>query len=265
MIRVRRALPRLVLFLAVAMGSTGCVSSHGNDTLTFDGRRYVLEVFLDDAHASRMRVEPIGTASQAEPQWVTDRTVYRVVGIDPSQIVLMRVDPTRWDTAESGSEAPALAAFATADSDLTQPEVSERLAGALPPPAPDRVAALAAAEARWASRGSVTYRFTIALTWLVAPEWSGPFTFFVREGKPYEVFRGKDPLSLEDKTLTEVPRTVPELFADASRLIGSDGFDIRFDEELGYPVELKVDVNRAAIDDEGGWLVTNLEVVSAVP
>jgi hypothetical protein len=34
---------------------------------------------------------------------------------------------------------------------------------------------------------------------------------------------------------------------------------------LGYPVELKIDVDEDAIDDEGGWQVIDLEVVSAVP
>jgi hypothetical protein len=34
---------------------------------------------------------------------------------------------------------------------------------------------------------------------------------------------------------------------------------------LGYPVELKIDVDEDAVEDEGGWQVIDLEVVSAVP
>jgi len=260
-VAVRRALPRLALVASLLIGIAGCVTSHGNDTLTFEGRRYVLKVFLDDAQADRMRVRPYGEASEADPPWLTDRTVYRAGDIDPSQIVLVAVDSTGWDASESGSAAPAMAAFSNVDSDLTQPQVSELLAGTLRSPAPDRLAALAAAEARWESNGSETYRFTVTLTW-AAPESSGPFTFFVRDGEAYEAYHGKEPLLLEDKTLLEVPRTVPELFAEVRRLASADGFDVQFDDRLGFPVELRVHVDTG---DKGGWLVTDFDVVSAVP
>jgi hypothetical protein len=41
--------------------------------------------------------------------------------------------------------------------------------------------------------------------------------------------------------------------------------EARLTKALRYPVELKVDVDQDAIDEEGGWQVIDPEVVSAVP
>jgi len=247
----------LIVFLVACS-----VSTHANEGVVFEGRPYELRLYIEDAQAAPVTIEPIGRASAVGPPWVTDRTVYRYGAVEPGQVIVLVVDPTRWNPTELGSAAPALAAFSI---DLSSPEVAALVAGAAPSAQPDRLAALAAAEALWRAEGPSAYRFTITLSWFIPPERRGPFTFFVRDGKVAEAWRGKAQLSLDDPEIGQAPHTVPELFAAIRELAGAAKLEVRFDPAYGFPAKLEADVMANAIDDEGGFVVTDFEAVTAAP
>lgn len=53
-------------------------------------------------------------------------------------------------------------------------------------------------------------------------------------------------------------RTIPDLFTEVRNALGADELSVSYHPTLGYPTQLSVDYDRQAVDDEGGFTVTDL-------
>lgn len=114
------------------------------------------------------------------------------------------------------------------------------------------------ARARWAVAGPDDYRFTVGRICFCPPALSGPFEVVVRDGRVASVTRDGQPVGPDAPALPTVEGmfdAVTEAYASSA-----DEVRVRYDERLGYPVEIYVDEDFQAADEETGYTVSALVV-----
>ena len=135
------------------------------------------------------------------------------------------------------------------------------LTGCIADPSEANQARLNAAVARWGANGSPNYQFQ--LHWLCGeclPEWSHALQVRVQGGQVTEVLdlTAGIPIPKDSRALS-----IPELFSYLQSALDQHAYRlvVEYHSALGYPVSMAVDYNAAAVDDEGGFEVTNLVVL----
>jgi hypothetical protein len=114
------------------------------------------------------------------------------------------------------------------------------------------------ARALWASAGGDDYAYTISRSCFCPPESTGPFEVTVRDGR---IARATRAGSAVDAGQLALP-TVEELFdqiAEAQRT-GAAEVRVSYDDRLGYPAEIWIDVDRMMADEEVGYTVSEVVV-----
>jgi hypothetical protein len=108
---------------------------------------------------------------------------------------------------------------------------------------------------QWDEAKPPSYQFTVARVCFCPVEFSQPRVVTVRDGQPVSV----EPAPLAEG---DVPRTMDELFDVIEQAIGeADAVNVEYDDELGYPVRVDVDVIEEAIDDEQTYEVSAFQSV----
>ena len=118
-------------------------------------------------------------------------------------------------------------------------------------------AELRAARARWERQGAADYAYTVRRTCFCGPDVAGPVRVEVRGGRTVSVspFEGRPLFPGAFDRLD----TVEEMFASVQDAIDAGPYllDARYDPARGYPVSVAVDYERNAVDDEGGFVVSD--------
>lgn len=122
-------------------------------------------------------------------------------------------------------------------------------------------AELRAARARWEAGGAADYAYTVRRVCFCGPEVVGPVRVEVRGGRTVSVspLEGRTPAPGAFDRLD----TVEEMFASVQDAIDADPYllDARYDPARGHPVSVAVDYDRRAVDEEGGFAVTDFVVL----
>ena len=115
--------------------------------------------------------------------------------------------------------------------------------------------------AKWESAGVDTYRFTLSwMSMLVA----GDFFVTVVDDVPVG-FDPADPTLFEGRTdderasvLAFLPATIDEVFETLEHFADAERFDVSYDPDLGYPVDVRIDDELLSSDDEFEFGVSDL-------
>jgi hypothetical protein len=122
-------------------------------------------------------------------------------------------------------------------------------------------AELRAARARWEAGGAADYAYTVRRTCFCGPDVVEPVRVEVRGGRTVSVsaVEGRTPAPGAFDRLD----TVEEMFASVQDAIDADPYllDARYDPARGHPVSVAVDYERRAVDDEGGFAVSDFVVL----
>ena len=122
-------------------------------------------------------------------------------------------------------------------------------------------AELQAARALWERQGAADYAYTVRRVCYCAPDVAGPVRVEVRGGRTVSVapVAGQ---SLRAGTFDALD-TVEELFGAVEDAIGADPHQLAasYDSARGHPLALAVDYDRRAVDEEGGFQVTDFGVL----
>lgn len=114
---------------------------------------------------------------------------------------------------------------------------------------------LAGARARWAQRAPASYSITMRRGCECLPETVGPATVTVSNGAISVHYTA---------TGAAVPKVYVGVFPDVEGLFdliesaqknNYDEVDVEYDQELGYPKTISIDINKQTIDDEFGIYV----------
>jgi hypothetical protein len=106
---------------------------------------------------------------------------------------------------------------------------------------------------QWDEAAPPSYQFTVARVCFCPVEFTQPRVVTVRDGQP---------VSVEPPPLAEgdVPATMDEMFDIIEQAIGeADEVNVEYDDELGYPVRVEIDVMAEAIDDEQTYEVSGYQ------
>lgn len=163
----------------------------------------------------------------------------------------MRKQPralVRLATLAALSVALVLAAACTGD-DGTPTASPTRTATASPPQVE-----LTEARARWSAADTTDYRFTLQRSCECLPEWSAPTEVTVRDGLVVSA-------TIEDGPAPEgAALTIEELFnAIADALDEPVPSAVTYDPELGYPIDVQLDLEAIAVDGGLSLTVSDLE------
>jgi hypothetical protein len=125
---------------------------------------------------------------------------------------------------------------------------------------------LSSAEERWAKGGLINYRYTLQIGCFCPPPLNDQLLVEVRNGATVRVSAVS---SGEDVSLAMVDRvaTIPGLFAtirDANER-KADKIDVSYNAALGYPERISIDYIVQAVDDEVGYIVTDLAELPEAP
>lgn len=146
------------------------------------------------------------------------------------------------------SGAPATTASSTPPTTSTTTSV--------PIGSPD-AAALAAAEARWATLGATRYRFTLVRSCYCLEEWTGPFDVTVVDGVAEVTRLG---VAVDPTIAAALPRTAELLFAHLWAHVDDTDYRATFDPATGLPLSFWSDPIPEAADDELGLDVSDLRL-----
>jgi hypothetical protein len=126
------------------------------------------------------------------------------------------------------------------------------------PGLPDRgardaaAAELATHRQLWESAGIQDYTFTLRLEAFLPPENTGPFIVTARNS---EVARAERP---EGNTYLPMHLlTIERLFFAIERGLDADEINVQYDPELGYPIDIFIDLWRMATDEEQRYIVAD--------
>jgi hypothetical protein len=111
-----------------------------------------------------------------------------------------------------------------------------------------------AARARWQAAGIASYRFTLASNCFCTDEFRGPFQITVTDGAVSEALYGAMPAQ------DGIAMTVDEVFQAIEDSLNSGvETQITYDETLGYPLTVQLDLAAIAVD--GGFSVELSDLV----
>jgi len=122
-------------------------------------------------------------------------------------------------------------------------------------------ARLTAAMQRWASNGGPNYR--LELSWVCGeclPSWTHPLRILVEGGQVTAVVDLTTGASIapNERTLT-----IAGLFGYIQRAVDEPAYRlvVEYHQTLGYPISVAVDHSATAVDDEGGFQVSSVELL----
>lgn len=151
-------------------------------------------------------------------------------------------DPT--SQGETTTTGPVVSTPATSTS-TTMPDTT-------PPSADPDLAALTAAEARWAEAGLDTYSYTYRRSCECDESAAGPNTVLVTDGAVVEVRMDRQfEAGFPPGAVAPPGDTIPDLFGLIRASIErGEEIDVTYDERLGHPLTLRLDL--ASIPVDGG-------------
>lgn len=120
-------------------------------------------------------------------------------------------------------------------------------------------AALAERRERWETRRILDYQLTLSRSCFCPPEGAGLVVLTVFDGEPaeWQYFLSGDPVSPEWRDAFPAVEGLFDFAIDAIER-GAETIDVRFDEELGLPVSIRVDYRQALADEEIGYEVEKI-------
>jgi hypothetical protein len=110
----------------------------------------------------------------------------------------------------------------------------------------------------WSRQGIASYRFNVSQLCFCGPDVHGTFAVAVVQGRVASV---TDAETGEPRTPgPSVPLTVEALFAKVEDAIDRDAdrIEVRYDPQLGYPLEIAIDFVERAVDDEVTYTASGL-------
>ena len=118
----------------------------------------------------------------------------------------------------------------------------------------DDLADLATARSLWGASRTTDYQFTLTRHCMCTKEYAGPFEITVRDQQVVSATWKGIPLGPD-----QAVRTVEEVFALIERAI-MDGIeiDVTYDQEVGYPRFVTIDVEAVAVDGGLAFSIDNL-------
>jgi hypothetical protein len=120
-------------------------------------------------------------------------------------------------------------------------------------------------EKLWKNQELENYDFTLERQCFCPEDWRGPVTIEVRNGTAVSVTYLSDGTNVTEGKFDEVD-TIDKLFTLLSNAFSgkgdfdqqADSVEVTYDEQMGYPVTLYIDVSQLMADEEQGYTVTNL-------
>jgi hypothetical protein len=133
---------------------------------------------------------------------------------------------------------------------------------ACPAGASKAAATLTAQRAAWEAARIDSYDFTLSYTTMFL---FGTYRISVVDGAPVSAQR-IEASGLKDYLLVpELPKTIDAVFDQLEGQLAGDRFDIEFDDLLGYPTHVRIDLAEDAVDDETEFAITDFDIRTAEP
>lgn len=129
-----------------------------------------------------------------------------------------------------------------------------------------READLADNEALWSSRGVSDYDFTVNMNCSCPPPAGTPIRVRVRGGRAVGVYDIRNPRNDLVIDGTEVPDSVPAMFAAVRSGIDADpdSISVEYDADYGFPVSIEIDHRRPYADDDVTLTISEFEPIDDV-
>jgi hypothetical protein len=144
----------------------------------------------------------------------------------------------------------------------TLPVSAVRVQTACPAGASKAAATLTAQRAAWEAARIDSYDFTLSYTTMFL---FGTYRISVVDGAPVSAQR-IEASGLKDYLLVpELPKTIDAVFDQLEGQLAGDRFDIEFDDLLGYPTHVRIDLAEDAVDDETEFAITDFDIRTAEP
>ena len=120
-------------------------------------------------------------------------------------------------------------------------------------------------EQLWGDQELENYDFTLERQCFCPEDWRGPVNIEVRNGTAVSVTYLSDGSVVTEGKFDDVD-TIDKLFILLNNAYAgkgdfkqkADSVDVTYDEQMGYPVTLYIDVSQQMADEEQGYTVTNL-------
>lgn len=120
-------------------------------------------------------------------------------------------------------------------------------------------------EKLWKDQELDNYDFTLERQCFCPEDWRGPVNIEVRNGNAVSVTYQSDGSVVTEGKFDDVD-TIDKLFILLNNAYAgkgdfeqkADSVDVTYDEQMGYPVTLYIDVSQQMADEEQGYTVTNL-------
>ena len=117
----------------------------------------------------------------------------------------------------------------------------------------------------WKNQELENYDFTLERHCFCPEDWRGPVNIEVRDGTAVSVTYQSDGTVVTEGKFDNVD-TINKLFTLLNNAFAgkgdfeqkADSVDVTYDEQMGYPVTLYIDVSQQMADEEQGYTVTNL-------
>ena len=115
-----------------------------------------------------------------------------------------------------------------------------------------REAELASGQELWSSLGISDYDFTVSMTCFCPPPAGTAIGVRVRDGQTVEAFDSQTPRGSGNLDMSEIPDSVPAMFAAVRTAMDADpdSISVIYDEDFGFPVSIEIDYRRAYTDDD---------------
>jgi hypothetical protein len=133
------------------------------------------------------------------------------------------------------------------------------LSGCVGPLAPSDVErSLDDARDRWRSQGIASYQFQVSRLCFCAPDARRPLTVVVQRGQVVSMTDAETGAPVTGDPF--MPVTVDGLFAAIDDAIkrDADQIDVRYDPQLGYPLEIAIDYSQQMADEEVTYFASGL-------
>lgn len=120
-------------------------------------------------------------------------------------------------------------------------------------------------EKLWKDQDLENYDFTLERQCFCPEDWRGPVNIEVRGGTAVSVTYQSDGSTVTEEKFENVD-TIDKLFTLLNNAFAgkgnfdqkADSVDVTYDEQMGYPVTLYIDVSQQMADEEQGYTITNL-------
>jgi hypothetical protein len=114
------------------------------------------------------------------------------------------------------------------------------------------------ARGRWASQGISSYQFKVSRLCFCAPDARRPLLVVVQRGQVSSMTDAETGAAFTGDPF--MPVTVDGLFAAIDDAIerDADQIDVRYDPQLGYPLEIAIDYSQQMADEEVTYFASDL-------